>query len=203
LASRSVEAYPSNVPKLWKDTIETHRRAVRDAVLDTAAALVEAHGLRSTTMSEIAEGAGIGRATLYKYFPDVESIVRAFHERQIALHVEALRAARDRAVGALAQLEAVLRELARLSRGRHGQHDPDVAALHDDEHLARAERELRTMIRELIVAAVAAYEVRADVSPDELTTFSLHAITGAREHPSTAATDRLVDLTLAALRPPT
>src|SRR5918996_4902222 len=62
------------VPRLWTETIEEHRRAVRDATLDTAAALVGEHGLRSVTMSQIAEETGIGRATLYKYFPDVEAI---------------------------------------------------------------------------------------------------------------------------------
>src|SRR5690606_24978374 len=39
------------VPKLWKDTIEEHRRSVRDATLDTTAALVAEHGLASVTMS--------------------------------------------------------------------------------------------------------------------------------------------------------
>lgn len=33
------------------------------------------------TMSRIAEEIGIGRATLYKYFPDVEAILLAWHER--------------------------------------------------------------------------------------------------------------------------
>ena len=33
------------VPRLWDETIEAHRRAVRDATLDTTAALVAEHGL--------------------------------------------------------------------------------------------------------------------------------------------------------------
>src|SRR5262249_50381931 len=41
------------VPKLWNETIEEHRRAVRDATLDTTAALVAKHGLRAVTMSQI------------------------------------------------------------------------------------------------------------------------------------------------------
>ena len=73
----------STMPKLWNETIEAHRREVRDAILDTTAALVAEHGLRSVTMSQIAEKTGIGRATLYKYFPDVEAILPAWHERQI------------------------------------------------------------------------------------------------------------------------
>jgi len=78
-----VVTYPGVVPKLWNETIEAHRRTVRLAVLETTAALVAEHGLRSVTMSQIAEDTGIGRATLYKYFPDVEAILLAWHERQI------------------------------------------------------------------------------------------------------------------------
>ncbi|HKA49020.1 MAG TPA: helix-turn-helix domain-containing protein, partial [Candidatus Dormibacteraeota bacterium] len=57
------------MPKLWKETIEAHRREVGEAILDTTVALVIEHGLRSVTMSQIADQTGIGRATLYKYFP--------------------------------------------------------------------------------------------------------------------------------------
>jgi len=72
-------AYSGTVPRLWSETIESHRRDVGDAIVDTTAALVSEHGLRAVTMSQIAEGAGIGRATLYKYFPDVEAILVAEH----------------------------------------------------------------------------------------------------------------------------
>ncbi|WP_291415838.1 TetR/AcrR family transcriptional regulator [Actinophytocola sp.] len=64
------------VPKLWTETIDAHRQAVRDAAMDATAALVADQGLASVTMSRIAEHTRIGRATLYKYFPDVASIVQ-------------------------------------------------------------------------------------------------------------------------------
>src|SRR5438046_10020276 len=90
-----VSTYTCTMPKLWNDTIETHRREVRDATLDTTAALVAKHGLRSVTMSQIAEETGIGRATLYKYYPDVEAILVAWHERHVTSHLEQLSALRD------------------------------------------------------------------------------------------------------------
>ncbi|MDQ3425580.1 MAG: TetR/AcrR family transcriptional regulator, partial [Actinomycetota bacterium] len=34
------------MPKVWNTTIDAHRRAVRDATLDSTAALVAEHGLR-------------------------------------------------------------------------------------------------------------------------------------------------------------
>jgi hypothetical protein len=124
------------VPKLWNDTIEAHRREVRDATLDTTVALVAEHGLRSVTMSQIAEGAGIGRATLYKYFSGFEAILVAWHERQVNRHLEHLTAVRDQAGDAGEQLEAVLEAYALVFYEHHG---TELAALlHRGEHVARA-----------------------------------------------------------------
>jgi AcrR family transcriptional regulator len=196
------------VPKLWNETIETHRRAVRDATLDAAAALVAERGLTSVTMSQIAERTGIGRATLYKYFPDVQAILSAWHERQIAGHLGLLAEVRDRAGSPGERLEAVLRAYALIhhQRVRHHRDEPHgtelAALLHPDEHVVRAQRDLRDMIRDLLAEAVAAGDIRDDVAPEELATYCLHALTAAGSLPSEVAADRLVTVTLGGLRPP-
>ncbi|HEY2437383.1 MAG TPA: helix-turn-helix domain-containing protein, partial [Solirubrobacteraceae bacterium] len=87
---------------------------MRGATLDAAAALVAEHGLASVTMSQIAKTAGIGRATLYKYFPNVESILIAWHERQIADHLHHLIEIRDQTRDPRQQLKAVLEAYARM-----------------------------------------------------------------------------------------
>ncbi|MGH3052098.1 MAG: TetR/AcrR family transcriptional regulator [Gaiellaceae bacterium] len=187
------------MPKLWDETIEAHRRAVRDTTLDTTAALVAKHGLRSATMSQIAEETGIGRATLYKYFPDVESILVAWHERQIGAHLEELAQLRDEAGGAGDRLEAVLEAYALI---RHEHHGGDLAALlHQGEHVARAQDHLRDFIRDLLKEAAKTGSVRDDVPSDELANYCLHALTAASTLPSKAAVRRLVTVTLAGLRP--
>jgi AcrR family transcriptional regulator len=189
------------VPKLWNETIEEHRRAVRDAVLETTAALVAAQGLRGVTMSRIAEESGIGRATLYKYFPDVESILVAWHERQIATHLDELAESRDRAGTPGERLEAVLERYAFIQQQRHGHGGELSALLHRGDHVAHAEQHLRHFIRGLLAEGVQAGEVRDDVSPDELTGYCLYALTGAGSLSSKAAVRRLVTVTLAGLRP--
>ena len=190
------------MPKLWNDTIEAHRTAVRDATLDTTATLVAKHGLRAVTMSEIAELTGIGRATLYKYFPDVEAILAAWHEREIGGHLGQLEAARDRATGPAERLRAVLEAYALIAHESHGHHDAELAAvLHRDEQVGGAEHHLRSMVRELITDAAAAGDVRNDIPPDELVTFCLHAIGAASGLSSKAAVRRLVGVTLAGLHP--
>jgi hypothetical protein len=57
------------------------------------------------------------------------------------------------------------------------------------------------MIRDLLTKAVETGEVRADVAPDELASYCLHALAAASSLPSKAAVRRLVTVTLAGLRP--
>ncbi|MCG8925498.1 TetR/AcrR family transcriptional regulator [Lentzea sp. CC55] len=190
------------MPRLWNETIETHRRDVRHAILSTTAALVADRGLLNVTMSQIAEQAGIGRATLYKYFPDVESILLAWHAEQIAHHLAHLADVRDRAGGPLERLKAVLDAFAAVSRGSRGHFDTGlVAALHRGEHVAQARNQVRDLIRDLLVDAAAAGEVRGDVAPEELAAFCVHALAAAASLPSGAAVRRLVEVVLAGLRP--
>jgi AcrR family transcriptional regulator len=195
-----VAPYTASVPKLWNETIETHRRAVRDATLDTTAALVAKHGLRSVTMSQIAQDTGIGRATLYKYFPDVEAILVAWHERQISAHLEQLAELREEAGDPGERLEVVLEAYALI---RHEHHGGDLAALlHQGEHVARAQDHLRHFIRDLLSDAADTGDIRDDIPPDELANYCVHALTAAGTLPSKTAVRRLVTVTLDGLRPP-
>jgi AcrR family transcriptional regulator len=150
-------------------------------------------------MSQIAEETGIGRATLYKYFVDVEAVLVAWHERQIATHLEQLAAIRDRAGDASERLDAVLEAFAFIS---HESHNTELAALlHRGEHVARAHQHLRDFIRDLIAEGAASGELRDDVAPSELASYCLHALTAASSLPSKAAVRRLVTVTIAGLRP--
>jgi AcrR family transcriptional regulator len=188
------------MPKLWSETIEEHRRAVRDATLDTTAALVAEHGLLSVTMSQIAEATGIGRATLYKYFPDVEAILFAWHERQVTAHLEQLAEVRDQSGDAGERLEAVLKAYALISHQHHG---TELAAfLHRGEHAARAELQLREFVRDLLTEGAQAGDFRDDVPPDELASYCLHALATASTLPSKDAVHRLVMVTMAGVADP-
>lgn len=189
------------MPKLWSHTIEAHRRDVRDAILDTTASLVAKHGLLSVTMSQIAEKTGIGRATLYKYFADVEGILMAWHERQVAGHLRHLSEVRDQAAVA-SRLQAVLEAYALITHDSHGRDNRElVALLHRDPHLARAQRQLRDMVRELLTDGAKIGDIRDDVGPDELATYCLHALAAASGLSSQAAVRRLVQVTMTGLRP--
>ena len=189
------------VPRLWTETIQAHRREVHDAILEVAAALVARHGLQSVTMSEIAAATGIGRATLYKYFPDVEAILVSWHHRHVAEHLERLGRIRDRVDGAGRRLEAVLEAYAQLMFERP--RGTALAALvHSGEHLDEPQRQLEGLFGDLLTEAAGAGEVRNDVACGELAHYCLHALGAAAGLSSHAAVRRLVAVTLAGLRPP-
>lgn len=195
------------MPKLWNETIDAHRREVREAILDTTAALAAERGLLSVTMSQIAEQTGIGRATLYKYFPDVEAILLAWHERRIASHLELLAQVRDQANGAGKRLEAVLTAYAlihqqRVQHHRHRHHGTELAAfLHRDEHIAEAQQQVHNLVRDVLTEVAENGELRDDVAPDELAGYCLHALDAASGLPSKSAVRRLVTVVLDGLRP--
>jgi AcrR family transcriptional regulator len=193
--------YSLGVPRLWTETLEEHRRAVHDATLDTTAALVREHGLASVTMSQIAAAAGIGRATLYKYFPDVEAILVAWHDRHITRHLRQLAEARDAAATPAGRLEAVLEAFALIQHQHHDTELP-VALLHRGEHVARARRQLQDLISDLLAEGARVGVVRTDIAPDELAGYCLHALTAAGTLPSESAVRRLLAVTMAGLRPP-
>lgn len=187
-----------DVPRVWSDTVEAHRRAVREAILDTTALLVSRHGLRSVAMGQIAEETGIARATLYRYFSGVEAILSAWHERQVAAHVDLLAQAAERPGSPLERLTAVLGTYASIVHEHHG--TDLAAALHRGAHVARAQRRLTEFVRDLVAAGLEAGEIRRDVPPDELAHYCVHALAAAAGAPSRAAVRRLVEVTADGLR---
>lgn len=185
------------MPKLWTETIEEHRAAVWHAIVDTTARLTAEGGLRSVTMSRVAEEVGIGRATLYKYFPDVDTIMFKWHELQIAQHLEHLKEFAEQPGSPYQRLSSVLEKYA-LNRNEHSGHEL-AGLLHEGEHMAHAETALTSFIEDLLRAGVEAGEIRADIPPGELATYCIHALSAATRLPSKAAVRRLVALTTNAL----
>ncbi len=188
------------MPKLWNETIDAHRHAVRGAILETTAALVAEHGLRAVTMSQVAEKTGIGRATLYKYFSGVEPIMLAWHDRQITHHFEHLVAIGDHGGDAFERLETVLEAYALMTYERpRGTELTEL--VHQGEHFVETLGKLRDFLRDLLADAARTGKLRNDVAPDELASFCLHALTAASSLSSQEAVRRLVTVTLAGLRP--
>jgi AcrR family transcriptional regulator len=197
-------AEEDRMPRIWADTIDTHRQQVHDAILDATAALIAEHGPLSVAMSAIAERAGIGRATLYKYFPDVESILVAWHARDFAHHLERLQslsadetASRERVAELILEFRA---------HHRHGRSDIVGVLAHT---VAGAEQVLDDTAWAQVVEAITRLlaglarrnSVRGDYAPDLLARWLLHTVHAPAELDDQAVAQLIVD-SLAPPRPP-
>ncbi|NUR94395.1 MAG: helix-turn-helix transcriptional regulator [Kribbellaceae bacterium] len=175
------------MPKLWEHTIASHRSAVQEAILAAAAELVGERGVPGLTMAELAQRAGVGRATLYKYFGDVDAVLSAWHQHQVATHLQQLEAVWERTH----RIDDVLETYAFI---RH-EHPPTAApSLHRQEHVDHARDHLIGFVAERLG------DVRSDVPRKELAAYAVHALDAAGAVPSKAAVRRLVAVTLSGLR---
>ncbi len=186
------------MPKIWGQTIDAHHRAVHSAILKATAALAAKLGLASITMSRLAEETGIGRATLYKYFADIDAVLVAWHEQQVIAHLEQLVAARDGPGDVFARLEAVLLAYVHNAHDAHG--SALAALLHRGEHVSHARQHVRDFLGALLAEGLEAGVTRDDVAADELAAFCLHALAAAADLPSKAARRRLVSVILDGVR---
>lgn len=185
------------MPKIWSTTIDSHRRQVHDAILDATAELIAEHGPMSVAMSAIAEHAGIGRATLYKYFPDIESILVAWHDRDFAHHHARLQA--------LVEADSTtLKDVAQFictQRREHPHHHATELVGNLAHTLAEAhspmgnavEGQVLDALTQLIASLAERNEVRSDRDPDFLARWLLHAAHAPADLDDQAISEMVVD----------
>ncbi|MBY0574164.1 MAG: TetR/AcrR family transcriptional regulator [Undibacterium sp.] len=69
-------------------TSKSQQEQTRRTLIRTAVDLMTEHGYEGTTMKQIARAAGIGDATIYKYFPTKEKLLLAYYELAIEVVLE-------------------------------------------------------------------------------------------------------------------
>jgi hypothetical protein len=85
---------------------------------------------------------------------------------------------------------------------RYEHHGADLVALLEHAgHVTRGHQHLVELVRHLLTEGAKAAVVRNDVPPAELASFCIHALAAAAGSPSKTAVRRLVDVTLAGVRP--
>jgi AcrR family transcriptional regulator len=171
---------------------EVLRDLTAAAIIDSAATILAERG-EAASMDEIASFAGIGRATLYRYFPNREELLRAM----AAASVQELTARiKD------ADLEAVPFEeaIARLTRGIIATGSKYTALSGDSAKYTDAypgfDFEVIEPIRALFRRAIADGSLREDFPPDVLMDLFSGLIKGALD--ATASGRRGIEETAAA-----
>lgn len=63
------------MPKIRATTIEEHKEQTRLDILSWAEKLFVSQGYNDTSLTEVADAVGIGRTTLYEYFPNKDHLI--------------------------------------------------------------------------------------------------------------------------------
>jgi AcrR family transcriptional regulator len=139
----------------------------RERVLEAAKAVFSAGGPEAS-LEAVAKRAGVGIGTLYRHFPTREALFEAVYRREVQQLTELAEALKSEAdpVDALrrwmrSNVEFIATKkgmLAALALAVHGSSD---LYAHTFERLTKA-------VRALLARAVAAGEMRADISPEDL-----------------------------------
>jgi TetR/AcrR family transcriptional regulator, mexCD-oprJ operon repressor len=162
---------------------EVLRDRTATAIIDSAATLFAERG-EAVSMEEIARSAGIGRATVYRYFPNREELLSAMAAASIQELAARIKAANLESV-------AVEEAIARLARAIIATGSKYIALNGDSARYSDAypdfDIKVTKPIRALFRRAVAAGSLRQDLPPDVLMDLFSGLIKGALD---TAASGR-------------
>ena len=100
-----------------------------DVVLEAAAQLLETGGEAGFNTNALAERAGVSIGTVYRYFPDKQSILRALAARETAAHRSAVMAGLDGGSPGVARDRAIIRAFVQAFAGRSQARRIAVSAL--------------------------------------------------------------------------
>ena len=106
------------VANVRKAPRQQRARASVDCVLEAAAQVLEASGNGGFNTNAVAERAGVSIGTLYRYFPDKQSILRALALRETEAHRRAVIAVIENEKTNLARDRAMIRAFLRAFAGR-------------------------------------------------------------------------------------
>lgn len=179
------------MPKLWSATIDEHRSAVLNAILDATGEVVGQSGITGVSMTAIAATAGVGRATLYKYVPDTAAAIAAWQHREMEKHLAELRAIAVQAPPA-SRLGNMLEAYAVI---RHGQHGGSAAhELHGPDRIHPVEGEVRELVASVIEEDAIAGRARTDIAATHLAAYAVAAIGAAAVLPDESTARRIGSL---------
>ena len=139
------------------------RDRITIGILDTAATVLAERG-DSASMADIAEAAGVSRATLYRYFPSRDALVRGLEDTAVA-------ALNDKLADAELDTVPVREAVARLTRGFVAVGNRYVALERlgpKPAHLGAAQEQLGQALHTLFKRGIADGTLRSDLTPEIL-----------------------------------
>jgi AcrR family transcriptional regulator len=158
---------PPETPKLTNRQRQAQRRRVerRSELAERAAELFEAKGYFETTVGDIAEAAGMTKATIYHYFSAKDEILYHIHESFTRRLLEEHAATLERTDDPLEQLRAMFESFCRVMADSGPQVRAFFASFDElkGEHRAAIEerrQQLSEMVEDVVRRAIERGELR-------------------------------------------
>lgn len=173
------------MPKIWGETVADHKDRLRATIVESTVALVAERGRADVSMSAVAERVGIGRATLYNYFPDVDQILATYvvgqYDRQHAVLDERLADVDDPLEELRISLELVIGYFATAEHRDASPIGIDTFGPGSQERVDDAQRAFRDRLAVLLARATAAGLIRDDLDPGFAADALNHLLAAGRE----------------------
>ena len=99
----------SGVPKISAETLEKHRAETIDKLIDSFGRLVMEQGYADVSLADVAQDVGLARTAIYNYFPDRESLLFAWTDREVVRAIEAMKRQIDEAPDSATKLRVFVR----------------------------------------------------------------------------------------------
>lgn len=169
-----------------------------ERIVATARDAFHADGV-DVPLDDIAKRAGVGAGTLYRHFPNRDSLVEAVYREEITRLADTAHRLRDELPVGEA-LFAWLRQQVRWIGANMGLATALKSTMDSDsETFAFCKRILREAVHVLLEPAQEAGIVRADLEPTDLLRLS-HGVGAAAQYTDEAGVDRLLSVVLDGLR---
>ena len=97
------------VPKISAKTLELHRAETIDRLIDSFGRLVRERGYEEVSLADVAQDVGLARTAIYNYFPDRESFLFAWTDREVARAMEGIERQVDAAPTSAEKLRVFVR----------------------------------------------------------------------------------------------
>lgn len=178
---------PASSDRLPADTVAGLRQETATQILDAALAEALDHGIRRTSLSDVARRAGVSRQTVYRYWPDGQALFSALLARElIAVLPHRLPVSSQAGSGRVAALDGLVALFVRTAEtvrtmpliDRLRETDPELFSRYILERLGTSQRAMLAGLHNLLEAGRRAGFVR-DRDPAVLAAMTLLIVQSA------------------------
>ena len=139
----------------------------QNQILDALQALLRDKNIQNISVSEIAQAAGIGKGSIYYYFPSKDSILDALVERNYEKPLEtAKNLARQTAISPFTRMAMIFQACRNSSSAFPAQETPDADAKEDafirQKYMKHLISEMKPVLTEIIRQGISQGQIRFD-----------------------------------------